>query len=258
MTSCVALIPARYGSTRLPAKALLRDTGKYLIQHVYEQVSAARTPTEVIVCTDDERIMEAVGSFGGKAVMTSSDHQSGSDRVAEVASGLDAELILNVQGDEPGIAPALLDRLVNALAADGDTPIYTAGVPIGQRAVFDDPNAVKVVVDGTGADGGGRALYFSRSPIPHGALGPEAETPAPLKHVGVYAFRREALVAFSTLRPVALEKTERLEQLRALCHGMAIGVIVTDEDSPGIDTAEDYAAFVKSYTLAHGRSGDRQ
>jgi len=257
MTSCVALIPARYGSTRLPAKALLRDTGKYLIQHVYEQVAAARTPTEVIVCTDDERIMDAVGAFGGKAVMTSAEHQSGSDRVAEVAAGLDAELILNVQGDEPGVSPVLLDRLVDALAADRTAPIYTAGVPIKDRAVFDDPNAVKVVADGSGTDGGGRALYFSRSPIPHGALSGAGRS-EPLKHLGVYAYRREALLAFSALRPVALERTERLEQLRALCHGMAIGVIVTDDDSPGIDTAEDYAAFVKSYTLARGRPGDRQ
>ena len=197
--------------------------------------------------------------------MTSPDHRSGSDRVAEVAGRLDAALILNVQGDEPDVDPALLDRLVDALAADRDTPIYTAGVPILEAAVFDDPNAVKVVTDGSGADGGGRALYFSRSPVPHGAFGSgrsrtgtdESGTP-PLKHVGVYAFRREALLAFSALRPAALEKTERLEQLRALCHGMAIGVIIADEDTIGIDTAEDYAAFVKSYALAHGQPGDRQ
>lgn len=285
MTRCVALIPARYGSTRLPGKPLLKKTGKYLIRHVVESVSEAGRIAEVIVCTDDERILKAVEEFGGRAAMTSRDHQSGSDRIAEVAAGLEADFILNVQGDEPGIDPLLLDRLVAGLESRPDFPIITAGVPIRELAVFEDPNAVKVVAcsecdEGrTGSCGSGsagatrdtagsgsvksifddpgavhRALYFSRAPVPHGA-DPGGANP-PLKHIGVYAFRREALDAFTALPVSELEKTERLEQLRALEHDMKMGLILTDRDAEGIDTPDDYEAFVASCKRAGGRAGE--
>ncbi len=252
MTRCVALIPARYGSTRLPAKALLDKTGKPLIRHVFERVSLARLVDGVIVATDDERILRAVEGFGGRAVMTSREHRSGSDRIAEAASALDADLILNVQGDEPEIDPELLDRLVEHLDENPSLPLCTAAVPIEDRNVFNDPDTVKVVIDGKRPVG--RALYFSRSPVPHGAA--PGKPNGPLKHIGVYAFRREALIRFASLPQAPIEKAERLEQLRALCHKMEINVIVTDKDSHGIDTPEDYEAFVKREALARKRAGD--
>jgi 3-deoxy-manno-octulosonate cytidylyltransferase (CMP-KDO synthetase) len=257
MTGSVALIPARYGSTRLPGKPLLKKTGKYLIQHVYERVAAARRVEAVVVATDDERILEAVMEFGGRAMMTSADHSSGSDRIAEAASrlaeesgGSGADVVLNVQGDEPEIDPDLLDGLVELMESPAAPPIGTAAVPITDPALFDDPNTVKVVV----APGDNRALYFSRSPVPHGAV-PGGALP-PLKHIGVYAYRRDALLRFAGLPRSPLEETERLEQLRALDHGMEIRVVMTQDDSQGIDTPEDYEAFVKRYTLARGRDGD--
>ncbi len=245
MTHCVALIPARYGSTRLPAKALLKDTGKYLIQHVYERVSMAAKVADLCVATDDRRIVDAVEEFGGRAVLTSPDHPSGTDRVAEAVAGFDAGIILNVQGDEPEIDPRLLDRLVARLEEEDSTSLCTAATPIRELAQYEDPDTVKVVIDEQG-----RALYFSRAPVPHG-LG-TGSGPAPLKHIGVYAFRREALLACCSFEPAPIEKAERLEQLRWLYNGMKIEVIVTEHDSQGIDTPEDYAAFVKK--LAGERS----
>lgn len=237
MTRCAAIIPARYASTRLPAKPLLKETGKYLIQHVYEQVSRAERLDRVLVATDDKRIADAVRGFGGEAVMTSSEHPSGTDRVAEAAEGLDAETIINVQGDEPDIDPGLLDGLAELMAAEG-VETATAATPIRDEASLASPHVVKVVVNAEG-----RALYFSRSPIPHGS-GPGCE---PLKHIGVYAYRRDALLKLASLAPVPLERAEKLEQLRALHHGMAMHVILVEEDHLGIDTREEYEAFVKRY-----------
>lgn len=240
MTGCAAIIPARYASTRLPGKPLLADTGKPLIQHVYEQAMQAEKVDRVIVATDDERIFQAVEGFGGQAVMTSPDHPSGSDRVAEVAAGLEEEIVINVQGDEPEISPALLDSLVEDLDADKEAQIATAGAPIHDPDEFTSPHVVKMVL---GADR--RALYFSRTPIPHGAGG--KDQPLAFKHIGVYAYRREALLAWAEMPPVPLEKMEKLEQLRALHHGMIIKVRVSAEDPLGIDTREEYDAFVKRY-----------
>jgi len=274
MTSCMALIPARYGSTRLPAKALLKKTGKYLVQHVYERVAAARRVDDLVVATDDERIIGAVRKFGGRAVMTSTAHKSGSDRVAEAAAGTEADIILNVQGDEPEIDPFLLDRLIESLAGSPGLGIMTAAVPILDPALYRDPNTVKVVVrgepGGAARSAGGeifagnapppaRALYFSRAPIPYGAFAAEdgGKGIRPLKHIGVYAFRREALFAFTSLPPSPLERTERLEQNRALDNGMEIGVIITAKDSQGIDTPEDYQAFVERYAHRKTSFGER-
>lgn len=245
----VAIVPARFASTRFPGKPLARETGKFLIQHVVEHAQAASRIDRVIVATDDDRIAEAVRSFGGEAAMTRSDHPSGTDRVAEVATGLDADIVVNVQGDEPELDPKQIDRLVEVMIDDPDAPIATLACPF---AVLDgadpkDPNANKVVLDIRS-----RAIYFSRSPIPypriHETTG-ATHQPAPyLLHLGVYAYRRDTLLQLATLPPTPLELTEKLEQLRWLEHGLPIAVAVVDQAAVGIDTPEDYAAFVKRWS----------
>jgi 3-deoxy-manno-octulosonate cytidylyltransferase (CMP-KDO synthetase) len=240
------VIPARYGSTRLPGKPLLRDTGKYLIQHVYEQAVRAAADA-VIVATDDDRIRAAVEGFGGRAVMTRADHPSGTDRIAEVARGLDAEVIVNLQGDEPQFDPAGLDRLAG-LMADGRTDMATLAVPIRDREAYRNPNVVKVVCDDRG-----RALYFSRSPIPYFRDGePEfgGGVSGVLQHLGVYAYRRDFLLALAATPPHPLEGAEKLEQLRALGTGGTIRVGVVARAHRGIDTPADYAAFVRACRAA--------
>jgi 3-deoxy-manno-octulosonate cytidylyltransferase (CMP-KDO synthetase) len=269
-----AILPVRYASTRLPGKPLLAQTGRPLIRHVWEQVRRARRLDPVIVATDDERIAQAARAFGAQVELTDAGHPSGSDRVAEVVRRLPpgVQLVLNVQGDEPEVDPGDLDRLVERLAAGGEE-LVTLARPLGpgEAAAWRDPHTVKVVCDEAG-----RALYFSRSPIPHGldgsgahdalagagspaAGGPAAGTPATgspaagtlvagaLAHQGVYGWRREALLAFAAAPPSALERAERLEQLRALALGMRIGVVLTDHASLGIDTPQDYARFVERH-----------
>lgn len=233
--TAAAVIPARWASTRLPGKPLLDRTGKPLIRHVWERVSSARRLAPVIIATDDERILAAARDFGARAVMTRADHPSGTDRVAEVVAGLDAEYVLNVQGDEPEIDPGDLDRLVDRLTASGDDMV-TLARPLGpdEGDVFADPHAVKVVFDAAG-----RALYFSRAPIPHGAEAAGAHL-----HLGVYGFRRAALERMAAAPPSVLERRERLEQLRALEMGLAIGIVLTTNHALGIDTPDDYARFV--------------
>jgi 3-deoxy-manno-octulosonate cytidylyltransferase (CMP-KDO synthetase) len=228
------VIPARFGSTRLPGKPLLSETGRPLVVHVLENAARARSADRVVVATDDERILAAVRDAGGEAVLTSPDHRSGTDRVAEAARGLPGGVVVNVQGDEPELDPEHLDRLVAALDADPEAGIATLAAPAGPG---DDasPHVVKVVVAGSG-----RALYFSRSPIPYH----RDEAVPRLRHAGVYAFRREALEAFVRTPPTPLERAESLEQLRALESGVAVKVVVVDRVAPGIDTPEDYAAFV--------------
>jgi 3-deoxy-manno-octulosonate cytidylyltransferase (CMP-KDO synthetase) len=240
--NAVAIIPARYASTRFPGKPLLRETGKYLIQHVYEQVSRARSLAEVIVATDDERIAEAVRSFHGRVVMTRSDHPSGTDRVAEVACGLDAEIIVNVQGDEPEIEPGNIDKLVSLLAGDTAVQIGTLACPFPSAADPTDPNAVKVVLDSRG-----RALYFSRSliPYPRDTAGRPTVPAHWLLHLGIYAYRRAFLLELAKLPPTPLEQREKLEQLRTLENGHAIAVGIVEKAAIGIDTPEDYAVFVR-------------
>ena len=239
----VAVIPSRIGSTRLPEKALLRETGKFLVQHVWERVRQARRVGRVIVATDSPRIVEAARSFGAEALLTSASHPSGTDRVAEVARSLaDARpdaLIVNVQGDEPEIDPADLDLLVDALDSDRECAIATLATPFTSAAELASESAVKVVVDALG-----RALYFSRSVVPNGAeIG--ANPPQALKHRGVYAFRRAKLLELAALPPAPLEKIERLEQLRWLDHGERVRVAITPRDGIGIDTPEDYGRFVR-------------
>lgn len=243
----VAVIPARFGSTRFPGKPLAAKTGKPLIQHVCEQAARARSLSRIIVATDDRRILDAVHGFGGEAVMTRDDHPNGTSRIAEVAATLRDEVIVNVQGDEPSIEPELIDAAVDALAAHPDAPMSTIGSPFGAHEDPADPNIVKVVVSRRGT-----ALYFSRSLIPHWrdrardlARSAEARPRSePLKHVGLYVYRRPFLATFLGLAPSALEETEQLEQLRVLDHGYPIAVAVGTAAFHGIDTPEQYEAWV--------------
>ena len=228
----VCIIPARYASTRLPGKPLLDIAGKPMIQHVVERVGRAHRPSRILVATDDARIFEAVQGFGGEARMTSSAHATGTDRLAEVAGALpDADLILNVQGDEPLIPPQAIDALADAFADRPDLQMATLMTPM-EETEYDNPAAVKVVVS---LDG--HALYFSRSLIPFPRYrGPEWRC---FKHIGVYAYRRDFLLHFASLPPSPLETAESLEQLRALEHGYRIRVIETPFRSIGVDTPED-------------------
>ena len=245
----VIVIPARYASTRLPAKALLRQTGKYLVQHVYERACLAHRASEVIVATDDPRIQAAVASFGGRAVLTRRDHPTGTDRVAEVAQHLDADVVINLQGDEPLIDPASLDLLGDLLERDPSSGMATLATPLAGREQWQNPNCVKVVCD---ADG--RALYFSRSPIPYLRDGEPDFDARPawfLQHLGLYAYRRGFLLQLAKLPPTPLERIEKLEQLRVLALGHTIRVGVVPHASIGVDTPADYQRFVETYRNFH-------
>jgi len=244
------IIPARYDSERLPGKpihaAIKEATGKHLIQHVYERAREAREVGHVLVATDDERILEAVRAFGGCAVMTSRDHQSGTDRIAEAAADLDVDAVVNVQGDEPDVHPEMIEAVIGMLRDDADASMSTLANRIDDPTEYDDPAAVKVVVDA-----GGYALYFSRAPIPHvrGARSPVAEAPLPiLKHLGIYGYRKDFLLSYSGLPPAPLEQAEKLEQLRALSNGHRIRVAVTPHRCAGIDTPEDMTRFIAQYS----------
>ena len=250
------VIPARYASTRLPGKPLLAETGKPLIQHVYEQAAKARRASRVVVATDDARIVGAVSAFGGEAVMTSPDHQSGTVRVAEAAAGLDADIIVNLQGDEPEVDPGDLDALIDIHARTG-LFASTLACRFPQSAVGgpgspDDPSAVKVIMGETLAPGIARARYFTRHlcAYPRREDGAIAAPERYYLHVGVYAFSRESLAAFAAAPCGALEAAERLEQLRILEMGEAIAVGAVAAAPPGVDTPEDYAAFVRRVSPA--------
>lgn len=241
----VIVIPARYGSTRLPGKPLLRSTGKYLIQHVYERACEARCADRVVVATDDGRIASAVEGFGGTAVMTRRDHPSGTDRIAEVARELDADVVINLQGDEPLFEAGGLDLLADLLRGDPRAEVATLATPIRDRQTYLSPNCVKVVCDDHG-----RALYFSRSPIPMVRDGdPDfaADPPQFLLHLGVYAYRRDTLLKLAASPPHRLEQSEKLEQLRVLGQGGTIRVGVVAKAHRGVDTPADYDAFVETY-----------
>jgi 3-deoxy-manno-octulosonate cytidylyltransferase (CMP-KDO synthetase) len=241
----VAIVPARFASTRLPGKPLLAETGRPLIQHVVEAAQRAKRLRRVIVATDDPRIADAVTRFGGEVAMTRADHPTGTDRVAEVAARLpQADIIVNLQGDEPEISAVALDLVVSLLEGDRDAPMATLATPIRSAAVYRDPSCVKVVA----APRRGRALYFSRSPIPcyrDGDLPADGSLSAiALLHLGLYAYRRDFLLALGALPPSHLEKAEKLEQLRVLEAGYPIALGVVEEPSIGIDTPEDYRRFV--------------
>lgn len=236
--AATVVIPARFGSTRFPAKILASETGRPLVQHVVDQARKCRRVREILVATDDRRIADALRPFGTRCVMTSPTHQSGTDRIAEVARGLSDEIVVNVQGDEPEIEPEVVDGLVERLETSADD-MATAATPFPAHADVNNPNLVKVV---TGVDG--RAVYFSRCPIPFRREATWAGNAAYYLHLGIYAYRREFLLNFASWAPTPLETTEKLEQLRALEHGRSIYVMRVSRATHGIDTPEQYADFV--------------
>jgi 3-deoxy-manno-octulosonate cytidylyltransferase (CMP-KDO synthetase) len=245
----VGVIPARYQSSRFPGKPLALIAGRTLVERVFERARAASRIARLLVATDDERIASAVREFGGEVVMTSPAHASGTDRLAEVARSLPAEVFVNIQGDEPLLDPQDIDRLVECLDADPSSDMATLADPLLDPEGARDPNIVKVVCDANG-----RALYFSRSPIPYilaGAGGARAgprdaaggERPLPwLRHVGLYAYRRGFLLEFASWSPGVLERLEGLEQLRTLERGRAIKVLKARGRYHGVDTPDDVRA----------------
>jgi 3-deoxy-manno-octulosonate cytidylyltransferase (CMP-KDO synthetase) len=231
--SAIAIIPARFKSTRLPGKPLIEVRGKTLIEHVYRRVEQAGSIERILVATDDDRILRAVKGFGGNAVLTRTDHQSGTDRLAEAAADLPSSaLVVNVQGDEPLIEPEVIDRAVTA-ARFGDAEIVTLRTRLTDRAAIEDPNRVKVVVNREAL-----ALYFSRSPIPSAGTC--------FLHLGLYVYRAGFLRRFTQLERTPLEIAERLEQLRALEYGFRIRVVEVESTSWGIDTPADLEKFVST------------
>lgn len=246
--SVIAIIPARFASTRFPGKPLADETGKPLIQHVVEQAQKTRSVQRVIVATDDARIEQAVQRFGGDVVMTG-EHPNGTSRLAEVVEQLpddqQPDIIVNVQGDEPEIEPALIDAAVEVLQRDPEAGMSTLASPFAADEDPADPNIVKVVVSQSD-----RAMYFSRALIPHVRDAGDAveSSHEPLKHPGLYAYRRDFLLRYVSLSPTPLEQLEKLEQLRVLEHGYAIAVARVDAQHHGIDTPEQYAEFVVRYT----------
>ncbi|MCC7341469.1 MAG: 3-deoxy-manno-octulosonate cytidylyltransferase [Bryobacterales bacterium] len=229
-TEVLGVIPARYASTRFPGKSLAVIAGKPMVQHVYERASQCARFTRLVIATDDGRIAEAARSFGAECQMTRPDHQSGTDRVAEVAAGFAGELVVNIQGDEPLIDFNAIEAVIVALETTPGAKMATLGKRITSPGEVENPNVVKVV-----KDLGGNAIYFSRYPIPYQRGGPAAL----YKHIGLYAYRRDFLLQYSSMPVGPLEKAECLEQLRALENGHRIAVAETAYDSLGVDTPED-------------------
>jgi 3-deoxy-manno-octulosonate cytidylyltransferase (CMP-KDO synthetase) len=247
----VAIIPARYASTRLPCKLIKPEakeyTGKFLIEHVYEKVKEAKTIQEVFIATDDERISDVVNRFGGCVKMTSTNHQSGTDRVAEVTSNLDADFIVNVQGDEPDVRGEMIDDLVKAMHAEKEAVVCTLANEIKSMDEFTDPNVVKVVLDKDSY-----AMYFSRAPIPYTRDKDNNSKPTsltPLRHLGIYIYRKDFLLAFSNLPVPKIEEAEKLEQLRILSNGYKIKVVITPYVCEGVDTPDDFKRFLAKYRI---------
>ena len=229
----VGVIPARLGSTRLAEKVLRSIHGRPMIQHVWERAREAKNLSDLIVACDDQRILDCVTSFGGKALLTRADHPNGSSRVAEAASKLEADLFLNIQGDEPMMHPAGIDGLVEAMRDNPEISVGTLAVRRNLDEDYENPNVVKVV-----CSAGGNALYFSRSPLPYYREKGRPDSTY-LKHLGIYAYRRDFLLQFVTWPAGSLEDREKLEQLRILERDFAIRVVETTYDSWSVDTAED-------------------
>jgi 3-deoxy-manno-octulosonate cytidylyltransferase (CMP-KDO synthetase) len=262
----VAVIPARYGSTRFPGKVLAKDTGKFLIQHTYERACLAKLPEKVIIAADDKKVVAAAKTFGAACVLTSPDHQSGTDRIAEAVADMDVEIIVNLQGDEPEIDPGNIDYLARMLMDNPDCPMATLAAKFQTAQQVSDPNIVKVIIaryaSGTshepppqGVPKGeptshetGTAIYFSRSPIPYDReKSGVGDVKQYLRHIGIYAYRKKFLLEITALPQTPLEKMEKLEQLRAIENGYEILVGKVEHTCDGIDTPEQYAEFVKRY-----------
>jgi 3-deoxy-manno-octulosonate cytidylyltransferase (CMP-KDO synthetase) len=237
MSRAVGVIPSRWASTRLPGKSLVSICGKPLVQWVVERAALAQELAEVLVATDDRRIADAVEAVGARAVMTAPDHPSGTDRIAEAVTGIEADIVVNIQGDEPLVDPGLLDELVRVMRGDPTWDMGTAATPITDPADLAKPSVVKVVTDDSG-----KALYFSRAAIPYDRDGEGALVPGlHRRHIGIYAYRRAFLERLVQAPPSALEAVEKLEQLRALGLGARLVVLDTQETGIGVDTPEDVA-----------------
>ena len=239
----VAVIPARLRSTRFAGKVLAKDTGKFLIQHTYERACLAKLPEKVIIAADDEKVVAAAESFGAECVLTSPYHQSGTDRIAEAVAGIDVEIVVNLQGDEPEIDPGNIDYLAKLLVEHPDYPMATLAAEFQTAEQVSDPNIVKVIIGH-----GNKAIYFSRWPIPYDrektGVGDLRQY---LRHIGIYAYRKKFLLEITALPQTPLEKIEKLEQLRAIENGFDILVGKVKHTCDGIDTPEQYAEFVKRY-----------
>lgn len=241
----VGFIPARLGSTRFPGKVLAAETGKPLIQHVFEAARKAASLSRLVIATDDQRVIDAAAGFGAEAVLTSKEHPNGTSRIAEAAACcglLPDDVVVNVQGDEPELDPAIIDAAVHSLLwleASRGTVIGTVAAPLGEGDRADDPNIVKVVRDVHGC-----AMYFSRSRVPFDRDGRGGADAAVLRHIGIYAYRRSFLDTYLAMPPTSLERAEQLEQLRVLQGGFRIGVGLAAAAHAGIDTPEQYRAFV--------------
>ena len=239
----VAVIPARYSSTRFAGKVLAKETGKFLIQHTYERACLAKLPQKVIIAADDEKVAAAAKTFGAECVLTSPEHQSGTDRIAEAVRDMDVEIVVNLQADEPEIDPANIDHLARLLVENPDYPMATLAADFQRAEQVADPNIVKVIVGCKG-----RAIYFSRSVIPYdrekAGVGDVRQY---RRHIGIYAYRKKFLLEITALPQSPLEKIEKLEQLRVIENGYAILVGKVKHTCDGIDTPEQYADFVKRY-----------
>lgn len=240
----IACIPARYDSTRFPAKVLAKDTGKFLIQHTWENASLAKLPDKVIIAADDKKIANAAKTFGAECILTSPHHKSGTDRIAEAVADIEADIIINLQADEPEIDPANIDFLVQLLIDNPEGQMATLAADFNNTAQIADPNIVKVITDCND-----RAIYFSRAVIPYdrdsAGIGKVTQY---LRHIGIYAYRREFLLKITSLPQTELEKIEKLEQLRAIENGLPILVGKVSHFCDGIDTPDQYAEFVARYT----------
>jgi len=250
-TKVLAVIPARFASTRFPQKMLAELQGKPLVFHAYQQATQAALVTDALVATDDERIALALKPFDVPVMMTRPDHPSGTDRIAEIAQNSDAEIIVNVQGDEPLIDPAIIDQTIEPLLRDSSLLMATARTPLTHIEDIQNPNIVKVICNQQG-----HALYFSRSPIPHirDAQDRHQAMSVYWQHVGLYAYRRDFLLQFHKMAQTPLEKLERLEQLRALENGIKIAVVDTSYKSIGVDTPEDLERVRDLMSQREGRN----
>jgi len=243
MSKAVGIIPARWGSTRFPGKPLYLIAGKPLLHHVWEHCRRAKKLDSVIIATDDMRIVDAAFEWGAQVALTSPRHQSGTDRIAEVArKAKQFAFIINIQGDEPLVDPRLIDRLVEKLRSDRKIDIVTAAHPFSNPKDAASPHQNKVVLGRSGC-----ALYFSRSAIPYSNKGSPVRY---LRHQGIYGFRRKMLLQFVKWKPTPLERAESLEQLRALENGVSVHVLITKHGSPGVDTPEDAMALEQKLARA--------
>jgi len=240
-------IPARYSSTRFPAKVLAKDTGKFLIQHTYERACLAKLAEKVIIAADDEKVVEAAKLFGAECILTSVEHESGTDRIAEAVADIDADIVVNLQADEPEIDPKNIDYLAQLLIDNPDYPMATLAAEFQNEKQIADPNIVKVITDCNN-----RAILFSRAAIPYNrekaGIGNIQQY---LRHIGIYAYRKEFLLKITALPQTSLEKIEKLEQLRAIENGFGILVGKVKHTCDGIDTPEQYVEFVKRYKNSH-------